>query len=59
MNDENSDEKFSIAKIRAAKLKIEQDAQDQQEEVKKIKEDLKKYKQELKDQEKAKRDFEY
>lgn len=59
MNDENSDEKFSVAKIRAAKLKIEQDAQDQQEEVKKIKEDLKKYKQELKDQEKAKRDFEY
>lgn len=47
-----------VQKIREAKLKIELDALESQEEVKKIKEELKRFKQEIKEQEKAKRDLE-
>lgn len=43
--------------IREAKQRIEREALDQQEEVKRIKEELKRYKHELKEQERAKREY--
>ena len=51
------EEKVDVAKIREAKIKIEQEAEQSKEEVKKIKEELKRFKQEIKEQEKAKRDL--